>query len=90
MTGAVAVAAAENLLLLTADGYARRLAAKWVFAPEKPNQKGKSLVARRGDVVGTAVSGSQKPRCGPSPVHIFGGWRRILYLWKSPPKQSAC
>lgn len=56
VTGAVAVAAAENLLLLTADGYARRLAAKWVFAPEKPNQKGKSLVARRGDVVGTAVS----------------------------------
>jgi DNA gyrase subunit A len=56
VTGAVVVGKTDELLLLTADGYGRRLAAEWVFAPEKPNQKGKSLVSRRGDVVGTAVS----------------------------------
>ncbi len=55
VTGAVVVGKEEELLLLTADGYGRRLAAEWVFAPEKSNQKGKSLVLRRGDVVGTAV-----------------------------------
>jgi DNA gyrase/topoisomerase IV subunit A len=55
VTGAVVVGKTDELLLLTADGYGRRLAAEWVFAPEKPNQKGKSLVSRRGDVVGTAV-----------------------------------
>ena len=55
VTGAVLVGAEDSLLLLTADGFARRLTVEWVFAPEKPNQKGKSLVSRRGDVVGTAV-----------------------------------
>ncbi|MBE2220243.1 MAG: Hsp70 family protein [Anaerolineae bacterium] len=55
VTGAVLAGTADSLLLVTADGYGRRLAAEVVFAPEKPNQKGKSLVARRGDVVGTAV-----------------------------------
>jgi DNA gyrase/topoisomerase IV subunit A len=55
VTGAALAGAEDPLLLLTADGCARRLPAGWVFAPEKPNQKGKSLVARRSGVVGTAV-----------------------------------
>jgi cell division ATPase FtsA len=55
VTGAVLAGAEDTILLVTADGYGRRLAAEEVFAPEKPNQKGKSLVSRRGDVVGTAV-----------------------------------
>jgi len=56
VTGAVLTGKEDALLLLTADGYGRKLMAEWVFAPAKPNQKGKSLVSRRGDVVGTAVS----------------------------------
>jgi hypothetical chaperone protein len=55
VTGAVLAGAEDSLLVVTTAGYGRRLAAEWVFAPEKPNQKGKSLVSRRGDVVGTAV-----------------------------------
>ena len=55
VTGAVLVGKEDELLLLTADGYGRKLMAEWVFVPTKPNQKGKSLVSRRGDVVGTAV-----------------------------------
>jgi DNA gyrase/topoisomerase IV subunit A len=37
----------DELLLLTNDGFARRLRAGWISIPEKPNQKGKSLLARR-------------------------------------------
>lgn len=55
VTGAVLTNQDEALLLLTADGYARKLAAEWVEVPPKPNRKGKSLVARRSAVVGTAV-----------------------------------
>jgi hypothetical chaperone protein len=55
VTGAALAGAEDEMLLLTADGYGRRLPAGWVFAPEKRNQKGKSLVARRSGVVGTAV-----------------------------------
>ena len=56
VTGAVLAGTNDTLLLLTADGYARQLAAEWVDVPPKPNRKGKSLVARRSEVMGTAVS----------------------------------
>ncbi len=36
--------------LVTVDGYGRRLRADWVPIPDKPNQKGKSLIARRGEL----------------------------------------
>lgn len=52
---AVLTSCGASLLLLTADGYARRLEAKWIEIPSKPNRKGKSLVARKSAVVGTAV-----------------------------------
>jgi hypothetical chaperone protein len=51
----------DSLLLLTADGYGRRLLPNWIPAPERPNQKGKSLVARRGGVGGTAVFAPDQP-----------------------------
>ncbi|MCP4424900.1 MAG: hypothetical protein GY803_10435, partial [Chloroflexi bacterium] len=40
----------DELALAAADGYGRRLRADWVPIPPKPNQKGKSLIARRGEL----------------------------------------
>jgi hypothetical chaperone protein len=37
----------EELLLLTNDGFANRLLAGWIPILDKPNRKGKSLIARR-------------------------------------------
>lgn len=67
--GAVLASQEDELLLLTADGYGRKLAAEWVFAPERPNQKGKSLVARRSEVVGTAVYTENKTLYALTPSH---------------------
>ncbi len=68
----------DELLLLTRDGYGRRLLAEWIPQPEKENSKGKSLLARRGVV--TAVL----------PARGFALWavtnRRILPL---EPRQAA-
>ena len=44
----------EELLLITSDGFARRLLASWIPVPEKPNQKGKSLISRRGFIAALA------------------------------------
>jgi hypothetical protein len=44
----------EELLLLTNDGFGRRLLAGWVPFPDKPNRKGKSLIARRGLIAALA------------------------------------
>lgn len=41
----------EEVLLVTADGYGRRLPAGWIPIPAKANSKGKSLIARRSDLV---------------------------------------
>ncbi|MCA9943365.1 MAG: Hsp70 family protein [Anaerolineales bacterium] len=41
----------DPILLLTNDGYGRQLLPEWVPQPEKENDKGKSLVARRSDLV---------------------------------------
>ena len=37
----------DELILLTADGYGRRLLAEWIPFPEKPKKIGKSLISRR-------------------------------------------
>ena len=55
VTGAVLARPADELVVVLADGYGRRLRAEWVFAPGRLNQKGKSLVSRRSELVGTAV-----------------------------------
>ncbi len=44
------VQANEALLILTSDGFGRRLLADWVPFPDKPNQHGKSLIARRSPI----------------------------------------
>lgn len=41
----------DSILLITADGYGRQLLAEWVPQPEKDNDKGKSLIARRSDLM---------------------------------------
>ncbi|MCB9431624.1 MAG: Hsp70 family protein [Ardenticatenaceae bacterium] len=41
----------QEITLITADGYGRKLRAGWVPPLEKPNQKGKSLIARRSPLV---------------------------------------
>lgn len=46
VTAATVLDEGDELLLLLEDGYARRLKAESVFAPPKPNAKGRSLTAR--------------------------------------------
>lgn len=47
----------RELTLTTADGYARKLLAGWVPLLDKPNQKGKSLIARRSPLVAMQQGG---------------------------------
>ena len=61
VTGAVLARPADELVVVLADGYGRRLQVNWLFAPDKPNQKGKSLAARKSEVVGTAVWSPERP-----------------------------
>ncbi len=49
----------DELLLLTRDGYGRRLLAEWIPQPKKENSKGKSLLSRRSLV--TAVLPARHP-----------------------------
>ncbi len=44
----------DELRLITNDGFARRLLARWIPVPEKPNQKAKSLIARRSQLAAIA------------------------------------
>ena len=46
------VQAGEEILLVTKDGFGRRLLPEWVPVPERPNQKARSLIARRSDLAG--------------------------------------
>ena len=47
MVGAVLAWEGDEVLLVTAEGYARRLPATAVYAPEKGNSRGRVLIARR-------------------------------------------
>lgn len=49
---AVQVHDRNELLLITADGYGRRLLVDWIPISDKANVKGKSYIARRSPVVG--------------------------------------
>jgi hypothetical protein len=51
------VHAGQELLIITRDGYGRRLLAGWIPFPDKPNRKGKSLVARRSQIAALATDG---------------------------------
>jgi DNA gyrase/topoisomerase IV subunit A len=57
VTTAVVCQPDDDLLLVTADGYGRVSAANWIETPPKPNQKGKSLIARRSPLVAIVPAG---------------------------------
>lgn len=42
----------EEIVLMTEDGYGRRLHADWLPIPERPNQKARSLISRRSNLAG--------------------------------------
>lgn len=48
----------DELILITVDGYGRRLLAEWVPIPPGPNKIGKSLIARRSDLAAIAKDGN--------------------------------
>jgi len=54
VAGVVLADGDHGLLLVTADGYGRRLLAQSVAISDRQNDKGKVMVARRSDVVGVA------------------------------------
>jgi DNA gyrase/topoisomerase IV subunit A len=53
----IAIADSEHeLILLTNDGYGRKLSVKWIPVPPGPNKSGRSLIARRSELVAVARS----------------------------------
>ena len=69
---AVLCQSSDPILLITSDGYGRRLLAEWIPQPPKDNDKGKSLVARRSDLVAAV------PCPDDVPLHLFTAQRLIL------------
>jgi hypothetical chaperone protein len=67
-----------SLLLMTADGNGRHLLAEWVPQPEKENDKGKSLVARRSHLMAVV--------CQPedTPIYLLTS-QRLLRLENGRP-----
>ncbi len=61
-TASALVRDGDKMLLLTADGYGRRLLSDWIPVPKKQNQRGKGLVARRSPIVAVV-----NLRLNPSP-----------------------
>jgi DNA gyrase/topoisomerase IV subunit A len=59
--GALLARPEDEVLLLTADGYAGRLLAGWIPAPAKANTKGKVMIARRSDVAALTRLSSNQP-----------------------------
>ncbi|WP_374689004.1 Hsp70 family protein [Promineifilum sp.] len=57
VAAALATAPDGEMVLLLADGYARRLRAEWVMEPPKANVKGKALAARGAAAVALAPAG---------------------------------
>ena len=49
---ALPVEAGEEIVLVTEDGYGRRLLPEWLPVPDRPNQKARSLIARRSNLAG--------------------------------------
>ncbi|MBK8903878.1 MAG: Hsp70 family protein [Anaerolineaceae bacterium] len=68
----------DPILLITADGYGRQLLAEWVTQPEKDNDRGKSLVARRSDLVAAV------PHPDETPIHLLTS-QRLLRLENGRP-----
>ncbi|WP_420641579.1 Hsp70 family protein [Candidatus Leptofilum sp.] len=61
------------ILLITSDGYGRQLLAEWLHAPEKANDKGKSVIARRSDLIAAV------PNLEDTPIYLLTT-QRLLKL----------
>jgi len=48
----IVVTSDDELILATQDGYGRRFNPSWLVVPDHPNQKGRSLIARRSPLAG--------------------------------------
>jgi hypothetical protein len=57
VTAALAAEPESEIVLLLADGYARRLRVDWVEEAPRANAKGKALVARRAAAMALAAAG---------------------------------
>ncbi len=69
----------DPILLITNDGYGRQLLADWVPQPEKENDKGKSLIARRSDLIAAV------PRPEDTPIYLLTSQRLLLLENGRPP-----
>lgn len=58
MNAGVMVNVNDTILVVTADGYGRMVSPDWLTIPAKPNQKGRSLVARKSPLVVAATKNS--------------------------------
>ncbi len=65
----------DPVLLFTEDGYGRMLLANWVAQPPRENDKGKSLIARIGDLVAAV------PNPYDAPIYLLTSQR--LLLWEN-------
>jgi hypothetical chaperone protein len=68
----------DPILLITADGYGRQLLAEWLHQPEKENDKGKSVIARRSDLVAAV------PHPEDTPIHLLTS-QQLLRLENGRP-----
>jgi DNA gyrase/topoisomerase IV subunit A len=69
----------DPILLITNDGYGRQLLADWVPQPEKDNDRGKSQVARRSDLIAAI------PNPEDTPIHLLTSQRLLLLANGRPP-----
>jgi hypothetical protein len=69
----------DPILLITADGYGRQLLAEWLPQPEKDNDKGKSLLARRSDLVAAV------PHPDETTLHLLTSHRLLRLENGRPP-----
>lgn len=73
----------DPVLLITTDGYGRQLLAEWIPQPAKDNDKGKSLVARRSNLIATV------PNPYDVPLHLLTSQRLILLENSLPLDESS-
>ncbi|WP_420628444.1 Hsp70 family protein [Candidatus Leptofilum sp.] len=66
------------ILLITNDGYGRQLVADWLHQPEKANDNGKSVIARRSNLI-AAIPNSEAP-----PLYLLTS-QRLLRLENGRP-----
>jgi DNA gyrase/topoisomerase IV subunit A len=69
----------DPILLITSDGYGRQLLAEWIPQPPKDNDKGKSLVARRSDLMAAV------PNPADASIYLLTSKRLLLLENGRPP-----